>query len=402
MPASFSRFHVVSCCGGIVLLLGIVALAVWALKPTHPWPALTVAPGAVGLLLCLGVTLLASSFTLRGFGRGFTKASALLGGGASGWILVETYWPALPRSDQWLAGHAQALNSSHLVPPQTSLSLLMLFLAVGLQGHRSPWAVGLSRVCIKAVAAICWLAIFGHAVNVNPFESLVHTGDLWMSPLTIVALLIGTLGLETRRHDEGIFNLLTSRGEAGAFTRVLLPFALLVPLVLTWLVFYRRDLDVESAFLAVSCVMAVVSLLLAILIVRVGKVMKLHEAERRKAEKEREMADRFREATMMELQEKAANMIELQDEFVKICAWTKRIMDHGEWIEFEEFLSRRLKLRFTHGISDEAFQRQMEKVGAARPAAPPAPGEPGPDAQPSSHSTPAPCESIVAADVTSQ
>lgn len=38
------------------------------------------------------------------------------------------------------------------------------------------------------------------------------------------------------------------------------------------------------------------------------------------------------------------------EEFITICAWTKRIRVDGEWISFEEFLSNQLGKKVTHGI----------------------------------------------------
>ncbi len=42
---------------------------------------------------------------------------------------------------------------------------------------------------------------------------------------------------------------------------------------------------------------------------------------------------------------------------VTVCAWTKRVKWRGQWVSFEEFLEQRFKLRFTHGISEEAARQ---------------------------------------------
>jgi CHASE3 domain sensor protein len=48
---------------------------------------------------------------------------------------------------------------------------------------------------------------------------------------------------------------------------------------------------------------------------------------------------------------------------ITVCAWTKRVKWKGRWVSFEEFLEQRFKLRFTHGISEEAARQfQMEAV----------------------------------------
>ncbi len=53
----------------------------------------------------------------------------------------------------------------------------------------------------------------------------------------------------------------------------------------------------------------------------------------------------------------------LQGQIQTICASTKRIWVEDQWVSFEDFLSSRLGIRVTHGLSDEAAQelrRQME------------------------------------------
>ncbi len=42
---------------------------------------------------------------------------------------------------------------------------------------------------------------------------------------------------------------------------------------------------------------------------------------------------------------------------VTVCAWTKRVKWRGRWVSFEEFLEQRFKLRFTHGMSEEAARK---------------------------------------------
>lgn len=53
---------------------------------------------------------------------------------------------------------------------------------------------------------------------------------------------------------------------------------------------------------------------------------------------------------------------------VTVCAWTKRVKWRGQWVTFEEFLEQRFKLRFTHGMSEEAarqFQVEAYEVHEA-------------------------------------
>jgi CHASE3 domain sensor protein len=50
--------------------------------------------------------------------------------------------------------------------------------------------------------------------------------------------------------------------------------------------------------------------------------------------------------------------LEQMQEMVTICAWSKLIEFEGEWLSMEEYLSRRLHARVTHGIS----QIEAEKM----------------------------------------
>ncbi|HMJ05827.1 MAG TPA: PAS domain S-box protein [Chthoniobacterales bacterium] len=46
----------------------------------------------------------------------------------------------------------------------------------------------------------------------------------------------------------------------------------------------------------------------------------------------------------------------LRSGLLKVCAWTKRIELDGRWMPIEDFLSKTLNLRLTHGMSEEAVK----------------------------------------------
>lgn len=63
---------------------------------------------------------------------------------------------------------------------------------------------------------------------------------------------------------------------------------------------------------------------------------------------------------------------------ITVCAWTKRVKWRGQWVSFEEFLEQRFKLRFTHGISEEAarqFQVEAYELHEANEARVPPEGK---------------------------
>jgi len=70
-----------------------------------------------------------------------------------------------------------------------------------------------------------------------------------------------------------------------------------------------------------------------------------------------------------ELARTNAELHHLQNQLLTVCAWTKRIRTGEEWQTIEDFLTTRLHLKVTHGISDEARQ---EFVASLEKGAPPA------------------------------
>jgi hypothetical protein len=58
---------------------------------------------------------------------------------------------------------------------------------------------------------------------------------------------------------------------------------------------------------------------------------------------------------------------------VTICAWTKQVRLHGEWISIEEYLHRVHHIRISHGISPKrakALQAELDSLGAPASGAP--------------------------------
>ena len=48
---------------------------------------------------------------------------------------------------------------------------------------------------------------------------------------------------------------------------------------------------------------------------------------------------------------------EMQDRAQVVCAWTDRINIEGKWLKLTEFLSERLHLKVTHGVSPEGMRQ---------------------------------------------
>ena len=78
-----------------------------------------------------------------------------------------------------------------------------------------------------------------------------------------------------------------------------------------------------------------------------------------------------RERIKTELQEKnealeaAIQKVQLLEKsIVTMCAWTRRVKMDGRWVTVEEFLERKLGVRVSHGISEDAYEKLKEEFEA--------------------------------------
>lgn len=72
-----------------------------------------------------------------------------------------------------------------------------------------------------------------------------------------------------------------------------------------------------------------------------------------------------------ELARTNAEVHQLQTQLLTVCAWTKRIRAGEQWQTIEDFLTTRLHLKVTHGISDQAREEFVSHL--ERGTAPPKP-----------------------------
>ena len=54
-------------------------------------------------------------------------------------------------------------------------------------------------------------------------------------------------------------------------------------------------------------------------------------------------------------------------DLLRVCAWTRTVEFHGEWISFEEYLRRRFGIKATHGMSPEAVKKFLAELEASDP-----------------------------------
>jgi hypothetical protein len=78
-----------------------------------------------------------------------------------------------------------------------------------------------------------------------------------------------------------------------------------------------------------------------------------------------------KEAALVEMREAGRKLRALEGTLQTVCAWTRKIKDGDDWIDLERYIERHLKIRLSHGMSPEAYQRQSAHVFGARPNVPP-------------------------------
>jgi hypothetical protein len=62
-------------------------------------------------------------------------------------------------------------------------------------------------------------------------------------------------------------------------------------------------------------------------------------------------------------------------EFVRMCAWTKRLFHNGQWMSVEAYLRTRYGVQVTHGMSDEVLVRLRQDIATlTENGLPPDPG----------------------------
>lgn len=75
----------------------------------------------------------------------------------------------------------------------------------------------------------------------------------------------------------------------------------------------------------------------------------------------------LRRATRMSIESLSQMVISLRhdEEFerlVTVCAWTNKLKLDGEWFSFEEFLSKKLGMKISHGLHPEALEKIVSEA----------------------------------------
>ncbi len=342
--------------GFLVLLLGLTVTAGWILGLPSltglvaDWPQMSPLTAAA-VTLCAAALLLA----------GESPASQLRHRAALGCALL-----AMLLGLTRLAGHLlgagagfdslglQTLITAHgmrpaTMSPPTALAVTLVGGALMLM-DTTRWTRAFQALALLA-ALDAWLGLtrylFGGVPLIPYNQTALHTA------LILILLATGTLAL---RRDIGIAALLVNSGPAGASVRLLLPAALLVPLLagsLTLYATHRGLLRVEQSFalFALSNV-----LVFAGLIWEHGRQLVRADAQRQAAEKARRASD---ERTRL-IVENALDAVLTIDSAGIITGWNPQAESLFGWTAAEA-LGRTIATTIIPPRYRDAHQRGLER-----------------------------------------
>lgn len=80
-------------------------------------------------------------------------------------------------------------------------------------------------------------------------------------------------------------------------------------------------------------------------------------------------ARRELEKSLAELRASTEAIRNLQSQLQVVCAWTQRIRLEGKWITLNEFLTKKLNVKVSHGISPEALDGITKQLNGDPPQA---------------------------------
>jgi hypothetical protein len=238
--------------------------------------------------------------------------------------------------------------------PHTVASMASMALAIGLSFGESAPRRRLSIAFALAGAAIPWLAVLGYVSGITVFYAVPGNPLVGMSIVSAVTLVLLSAGVMGLWPEHGFVALLAADSEGGMLLRVLLPAAIMLPIALGGVLHYGE----QAGWLAVAgppVNLGITGLVFIGLVLWIGLLVKRHEAEAQAAAAERERL-------LAELQGSLAELNALQRNLITVCAWTRRVLDQGKWVRFEEFLETHLQINVSHSISADALEQEMKSL----------------------------------------
>ncbi len=243
-------------------------------------------------------------------------------------------------------GHAITLPASSIVLMGAALAL-----SQGANNQRRRLAMTMAL----AASVMPWIAILSYASAISPFSAPLPGGHSGISIVTSALLLITAVGVIGLWPQHGFAALVASPSSGGLLLRVLLPAAMVVPVAIGWIFDYGETAGWFGASFRAALDLGTASLVFGGLVLWIGLLFKRREAEQRAAAEERERL-------LAELRSSLDQLGTLQNGLLTICAWSKRVLDEGKWVQFEEFLEKRLHINVTHSISEDSSDDELTSL----------------------------------------
>jgi hypothetical protein len=87
----------------------------------------------------------------------------------------------------------------------------------------------------------------------------------------------------------------------------------------------------------------------------------------RRSQDEERKARQELERVVTELKASSEEIRDLQKQLQVVCAWTQRIRVGGKWLPLDEFLTSKLNVKVSHGISPDALERIKKELSKGAP-----------------------------------
>lgn len=270
-------------------------------------------------------------------------------------ILPDLFFRTQALNPTWIAHD----NLAHLIDGPSIYTMLILAAISGaalLENSITYWPVLLRNFCLFLAFAMQGTVLIFFLAGFNSYfgsQTRYETGISIYTWLAMACLFTSTAF--TKRGTNYFYRAITygstaSRSAIGLFTfLVLIPFILLLTNGLAQLLGETGPQRIIAAFVSAIC------LFLTLIAFYITHLIRVSEQKLLKELKEKQ-------ALIDELKKSIEKIESLRDSLVTVCAWSNAIKAGGEWQEIEEFLSRQLGLKISHGISPKEMEKQKKRL----------------------------------------
>jgi PAS domain S-box-containing protein len=277
----------------LVVLIAVAVLLGWAIDSEtlrslraglQPMKPLT----AVALLLCGLALALANIPTRRALARRASQLCGLLAAVIGLLVLIEHIFAlnfgidlvlfptAFRASGERYPGRTSATSGAGLILAGCA------FLRLGMSGRRAPRD---AQILVLASGLIGFAVIMGYLFGSEEFAEL--PGDLPLALNTAISFLLITIGVLASTPFVGAMTVLTARDMGGRVARLLLPVALLVPIILQWLMQWGLLHGRYGITFGIALVVTVTVIVFMAVVWRIARDLSLVDRERTAVEEER-------------------------------------------------------------------------------------------------------------------